>query len=107
MKRLTLKIAAVALVAFIASPLLPLKAMDSQTCLATEATLFENEVEWTQLELKDVPEAITKAAASKYEGSSVETAFKGNDNTYKLVLKTGETKVTAIFDAEGKFLKQE
>lgn len=107
MKRLTLKIAAVALVAFSASPVWSVASSANKAVSTAQTVLLEDGTEWTKLELKDVPEAVTKAAATKYEGSSVETAFKGNDNTYKLVLKTGETKVTAIFNAEGKFLKEE
>ncbi|MFT3738670.1 MAG: hypothetical protein QM786_07910 [Breznakibacter sp.] len=106
MKRMTLNIAAVALVAFAAASFDQAQATAKLETSTGIVSLMEDEVIWTQIEVKDVPEAVTKAAASKYEGSSVEKAFKGSDNTYKLVLKTGDTKVTAIFNAEGKFLKE-
>lgn len=62
---------------------------------------------YTAVETATLPEAVTKAAAAKYTGYTIEAAYKGSANDYKLILKKDDAKVTAYFSEAGEFVKEE
>lgn len=70
-------------------------------CLAQEENVY------TAVEAATLPEAMTKAVAAKYAGYTIEAAYKGSANDYKLVLKKDNAQVTAYFKEAGEFVKEE
>ena len=91
----------------------PVNAQDTvvkkDTVVKEEAPLMlaQEEVTYVKVEVAEVPEAVTKAVASKYEGYAIEEAAKGSDNSYKLVIKKEEAKLTVYYNEAGEFLKEE
>lgn len=62
---------------------------------------------YTQVEVSALPEAVTKAVAGKYAGYTIDAAYKGSNNDYKLVLKKEEVKVTVYYSESGGYIKEE
>lgn len=69
--------------------------------------LAQEEVAYTKIEVADVPEKVATAVAAKYEGYTIDEASKGSDNSYKLVIKKEDAKLTVYFNEAGEFLKEE
>lgn len=94
---------------------LPLNAQDTivkkDTVVKEEASqtmlMAENEVTYVKIEVAEVPEAVTKAVAAKYEGYVIGEAYKGSDNSYKLVIKKESVSQTVYFNEAGEFQKEE
>lgn len=72
--------------------------------LATQ--LQDDEVTWTKVEVKDLPEAVTKAMGAKYEGYTVKEAYKGSNDQYKLSVQKDEKTLVVIFDKDGNFISE-
>lgn len=73
----------------------------------TPLLLAQSEVTYTEVEAAEVPEAVTKAVASKYEGYTIDKAAKGTDNSYKLEIKKEDGKLTVYFTEAGEYIKEE
>lgn len=69
--------------------------------------LAQEEVTYTKIEVAEVPEKIATAVAAKYEGYAIEEAAKGSDNSFKLVIKKDDAKMTVYFNEAGEFLKED
>lgn len=69
--------------------------------------LAQNEVTYTKIETAEVPETLKSAVSTKYAAYSIEEAYKGSDNGYKLVLKNGDAKLTVYYNEAGEFVKEE
>lgn len=64
------------------------------------------DVVWTKIEVADLPQAVKDAVAKKYEGYTIEEAYKGDNDQYKLILKKDEQTITVIYDKDGKFISE-
>ncbi|PXZ44435.1 hypothetical protein DMB45_03000 [Sanguibacteroides justesenii] len=64
------------------------------------------DVVWTKIDVADVPQAVKDAVAKKYEGYTIEEAYKGDNDQYKLILKKDEQTITVIYDKDGKFISE-
>lgn len=73
----------------------------------TSILLAQEEVTYTKIEVAQVPENVTTAVKAKYEGYTIEEASKGSDNSYKLVIKKEDKKLTVYFNEAGEFVKEE
>lgn len=73
----------------------------------TPMLLAQEEVTYTQIEVAEVPEKVATAVAAKYEGYAIEEAAKGSDNSFKLVIKKDDAKMTVYFNEAGEFLKED
>lgn len=73
----------------------------------TPMLLAQEEVTYTQIEVAEVPEKVATAVAAKYEGYAIEEAAKGSDNSFKLVIKKDDAKMTVHFNEAGEFLKED
>ena len=67
--------------------------------------------DYTQIELKHVPQAITDAVAKNYEGNSIKEAYvktaEDGNKTYKIILMDGEeTETTVLFNEKGEEVKE-
>ena len=67
--------------------------------------------DYTQIELKHVPQAITDAVAKNYEGNSIKEAYvktaEDGTKTYKIILMDGEeTETTVLFNEKGEEVKE-
>ena len=73
-------------------------------------TVIPND-DYTQIELKHVPQAITDAVAKNYEGNSIKEAYvktaEDGTKTYKIILIDGEdTETTVLFNEKGEEVKE-
>lgn len=73
----------------------------------TPMLLAQEEVTYTKVEVAEVPQKLATAVAAKYEGYAIEEAAKGSDNSYKLVIKKEDAKLTVYFNEAGEFLKED
>lgn len=78
-----------------------------EEALPAETGLVADEVTYAKIEVAEIPQAVSTALATKYEGATVEEAFKGTDNSFKLVIKKEENKLTVYFTEAGEFVKEE
>ena len=67
--------------------------------------------DYTQIELKLVPQAITDAVAKNYEGNSIKEAHmkaaEDGTKTYKIILIDGEdTETIVLFNEKGEEVKE-
>ena len=67
--------------------------------------------DYTQIELKYVPQAITDAVAKNYEGNSIKEAYvktaEDGTKTYKIILMDGEeTESVVLFNEKGEEVKE-
>ena len=67
--------------------------------------------DYTQIELKHVPQAITDAVAKNYEGNSIKEAYvktaEDGSKTYKIILMDGEeTESVVLFNEKGEEVKE-
>lgn len=69
--------------------------------------LADDEVTYSKIEVAEVPEVVKTAVAAKYAAYVTDEAFKGSDNSYKLVLKRDEKKLTVYYSESGEFQKEE
>ena len=91
--------------------MIPVNAQDTvvkkDTVVKEETPLLLAQSEVTYMEVAEVPEAVTKAVASKYEGYTIDKAAKGTDNSYKLEIKKEDGKLTVYFTEAGEYIKEE
>ena len=88
------------------------------TSVALAGNAWTNNVEtvapnddYTQIELKHVPQAITDAVTKNYEGNSIKEAYvkttEDGTKTYKIILMDGEeTETTVLFNEKGEEVKE-
>ena len=88
------------------------------TSVAWAGNVWTNNVEtvapnddYTQIELKHVPQAITDAVAKNYEGNSIKEAYvktaEDGTKTYKIILMDGEeTESAVLFNEKGEEVKE-
>lgn len=88
------------------------------TSVALAGNAWTNNVEtvapnddYTQIELKHLPQAITDAVAKNYEGNSIKEAYvktaEDGTKTYKIILMDGEeTETTVLFNEKGEEVKE-
>lgn len=121
MKSLVKSVLAVVAVGFLATSASAVNSVATQMTVASDTVtkdttkkevplmtyqLAQNEVTYTKIEVSEVTEVVKQAAAKKYEGYTIEEAYKGSDKTVKLVLKSGDTSVTAIYTEEGELVEK-
>ena len=88
------------------------------TSVAMASNVYTNSVEtviptddYTQIELKYVPQAITDAVAKNYKGNTIKEAYiktaEDDTKTYKIILIDGEdTETTVLFNDKGEEVKE-
>ena len=67
--------------------------------------------DYTQIELKHVPQTITDAVVKNYEGNAIKEAYvktaEDGTKTYKIILIDGdETETTVLFNEKGEEVKE-
>jgi hypothetical protein len=77
------------------------------TVPVTDETTAVEEAQYTEINVADLPEAISKAIAEDYAGYTVDKAFQGNDGTYKIKISSSAEKLVLFYNEEGEFLKVE
>ncbi|MEY8707077.1 hypothetical protein AALK94_07020 [Bacteroides faecichinchillae] len=77
--------------------------------IAVETVVQNPQDEFTKIEMKDLPEAVTQAIAKTYEGSSIKEAFvaeKESGKVYKVIVTTKEAKdVTVLMNEKGEVVE--
>ena len=82
----------------------------NNTWTSNVETIAPND-DYTQIELKHVPQAITDAVAKNYEGNSIKEAYvktaEDGTKTYKIILMDGEeTESVVLFNEKGEEVKE-
>ena len=82
----------------------------NNTWTSNVETIAPND-DYTQIELKHVPQAITGAVAKNYEGNSIKEAYvktaEDGTKTYKIILMDGEeTESVVLFNEKGEEVKE-
>lgn len=76
---------------------------------ATVETAQASQDEFTKIEVKDLPEAVTEALAKSYEGATIKEASvaeKESGKVYKIVITTTDSKeVTVMMNEKGEEVK--
>ncbi|GCB34468.1 hypothetical protein [Bacteroides faecalis] len=76
---------------------------------AVETVAQNPQDEFTKIEVKDLPEAVTQAIAKTYEGSSIKEAFvaeKESGKVYKVIVTTKDAKdVTVLMNEKGEVVE--
>lgn len=82
-------------------------AQDSLQTDTTKLYLSQNGIIDAQVQIEELPRVVKSAVATKYAAYAIQKAYKGNDDTYKLILKNSDAKLIVYYKAEGTFLKAE
>lgn len=69
--------------------------------------LQQDEVEYKEIESKELPEKVTSTLAESFAGYSISKSYKGTDDSFKVDLSKDEESIVVYFDANGDFLKKE
>lgn len=77
------------------------------TLPVTDETTAVEEAQYTEINVADLPEVITKAIAEDYADYTVEKVFQGSDGTYKVKISSSAEKLILFYSEEGEFLKVE
>ena len=76
---------------------------------AVETVAQNPQDEFTKIEVKELPEAVTQAIAKTYEGSSIKEAFvaeKESGKVYKVIVTTKDAKdVTVLMNEKGEVVE--
>ena len=76
---------------------------------AVETVAQNPQDEFTKIEVKDLPEAVTQAIAKTHEGSSIKEAFvaeKESGKVYKVIVTTKDAKdVTVLMNEKGEVVE--
>lgn len=78
-----------------------------QDTMKKEVFFVQNEMVYNKMERTEIPRSIKSAVISKYAAYALEEAYKGSDNSYKLILKNGERKITVFYNEAGEYMKEE
>lgn len=65
------------------------------------------EVQYQEIEVADLPEAVTATLTKDYAGYTTDKVYLGNDGNYKVAVSKEEVKEVLFFDATGVFVKAE
>ena len=66
------------------------------------------EVDYSEkVEESELPATISTALEERYPNHEVDKIFRGDDNSYKVKVKSGDEKKVVYFDEGGSFLKEE
>ena len=78
------------------------------TNVQNESSMIQDlEVQYQEITVADLPEAITTTLTKDYAGYKTDKAFLGNDGNYKVAVSKAEVKEVLFFDATGVFVKAE
>ncbi len=68
---------------------------------------MSQEVTYESIEVGDLPEPVSKAVAEGFTGYLIDEVYKGSDNSYKVIVSSGDVKATLFYTAEGELTKVE
>ncbi len=99
---------AVAIVLGLGSSVAFAQEVSNSTTVEAQAQVLQDE--YTAIEVKDLPEAVTEAIAKSHEGATIKEAYvaeKEGTKLYKVVLTVGEDKEeTVILNEKGEEVKE-
>ena len=100
-KMIILSVVAIALSVIILQP-----AKAAQVANIVDSEIVQD-VNYEEITTKDLPQAVSESLTKEYAEYSIDSAFKGNDETYKVVISKEDTKYIMHFNEEGKVVKVE
>ena len=85
-------------------------AQNAENANAVVATAQAPQDEYTKIEVKDLPEAVTQAIAKSYEDATIKEAYVAEKETgkvYKVILTTKDAQeVTVLLNEKGEEVKE-
>lgn len=101
------KVAVVAAVALAVGFTAPQVASANEIENQPRVEVASQEVAYELIDQGELPVAISEAIASGYTGYTIEEAYKGDDGSYKVVLKNEDSKMKLFYTAAGELTKVE
>src|SRR5690625_1517356 len=105
MKRLMLSAAVAAM--FLTGGAINAHTIDQSANDGEFATIIQQEQEYVEIELEDVPDEVDAALAEHYEGAEVQKAYVNDEGVYKLELEVEEEEQTVYFNEDGTEAEEE
>lgn len=69
--------------------------------------LAQNQARYIRVGLSDVPQIVKSEVAIKYAAYRIGESYRGSDNTYKLIIENGGSKLTLIYHKTGQCIKSD
>ena len=66
----------------------------------------DENVSYSEIQLEDLPTAVTVAVANAYAGYAISKAYKGDDNTYKVKVSRDDVKKVVYYNENGELQKE-
>lgn len=67
--------------------------------------LAQNQVRFVRVELSAVPQIVKSEVAIKYAAYRIGESYRGSDDTYKLIIENGNSKLILIYHKNGQCVK--
>jgi len=89
---------------FLAAVAVSLLATTTFESVANEKVMVETteEVTYSEIEVKDLPEAVVESIKVDYAGGVISKAYKGSDSSYKVEINANSTDHEVFYNKEGK-----
>lgn len=83
-----------------------------QTSIANQSDndltiVMQQEVQYQEIAVEDIPDAVSEALGKDYSGFKVEKALKGDDGSYKIVVSKDDVKYALFYTEKGEIIKVE
>lgn len=77
--------------------------------LSTEnvKVLAQNQTRFVRVGLSEVPQIVKSEVAIKYAAYKIGESYRGSDDTYKLIIENGHSKLTLIYHKTGQCVKSD
>lgn len=69
--------------------------------------LAQENVAFSRIGLQDVPQVVKSTVMVRYAAYRIDESYIGSDNTYKLVIENGKTRLTVIYHKNGQCIKND
>ncbi|MFA5326732.1 MAG: hypothetical protein WC384_02975 [Prolixibacteraceae bacterium] len=81
------------------------KIVQANKILVRYNIIQDNEAEYREITIAEIPEVVTKTLEKEYSGYVTQKAFRGNDGTFKIVVSKGKTKEILVLNKKGEVIK--
>ena len=71
------------------------------------AVVDDKDDKYKEIKVEELPEAVSKSITTAYTGYTIDKAFRGEDNSYKVKVAMGDLKYHLFYDAQGELIKVE
>jgi len=69
------------------------------------AVIQMQDTTYMEIQQQEVPEAVLESLDKEYSGFLIDKAYRGNDGSFKLVIKRADIQHVVFYTEEGQFIK--